>query len=85
MVRADKGNDLAQVGQGREDLRANDDMGLDVVELVLREWAALVQDRLTNPDLADVMQPPGSADEVDLGVGHPELGRDHRGEVGDPG
>ena len=49
---------LAEMGQGGEDVGAGDRMGLHLLELLIRERAVLVQDLLTDTDLADIVETP---------------------------
>ena len=56
---------------------------LDVLELVGGEPAGLEQHRVGDPDLADVVEERGLADERDVVVGKPEGGRDLRGGLAD--
>ena len=60
-------------------------MPLDVGVLLRRERPLLVQDRLVDPDLADVVQPARGAHRLDLFVAAPHLGGHQRREVGDAG
>ena len=78
-------HDVAKVCERCEDLRADQDVLLDVFELFWCEGSLLVQHRLAGADLADVVQPARHADVLDVLVRHAELMGNRSGEVCHPG
>ncbi len=67
----------------REDARAHLGVLLDVLELVGSELAGLEEHRVGDPDLADVVEERGLADERDVVFGKPECRRDLSGGLTD--
>src|SRR3990172_681874 len=63
----------SEMHQGAEDLRADRDVLLDVVEFFGCQRALLAEDRLANPDLAEIVQAPSQAYLIDLIVAEPEM------------
>jgi hypothetical protein len=61
-----------------KDLGAYRRVGLDLLELLVSEPARLQQDRVRNPDLADVVERGGAPDQLDLLVGQAEPEREQR-------
>jgi len=68
-----------------DDVAAERGVALHLEELVVGEPGGLEQHRVGHADLADVVEDPGGPDLVDLLLRHPELAREHRGVLGDPG
>src|SRR2546425_7256847 len=82
VVAAHHGDDVLEVGQRREDLRADDDVLLDVLELLRAERALLVQHRLAGADLSEVVQPAGDAHVLHVLVADPQLRGDRGRQIG---
>src|SRR6184192_4329007 len=76
--------DVAKVCEGGQNLRSDDHMLLDVLELLRRQRALLVQDRLSRADLSEVVQPAGDPHQLDVFFRHYQLMGDRGGQVGDP-
>src|SRR2546429_332254 len=85
MVVAHCRDDVAKVCERREDLRPDDDVLFDVLELFWGERTLLVQDRFARADLADVVQPAGDPHLLDVLLWHSELVSDRGGQVRDAG
>ena len=83
MVSAHCRDDVAKVHERRQDLGADQDVLLHVLELVRGEGALLVQDRLARPDLPDVVQPAGDAHLLDFLIRQADLVGDRSGQVRD--
>ncbi len=83
MVVADDLRDMAERRRSAQDVRADRRVATHHLPLLLVEWSRLVQHRVRDRDLADVVQL-GRADELrGRCVGHPEPPRDAQDELGD--
>jgi hypothetical protein len=69
-------DDFGQMGERRQDLRPDDRVRLDVGEFLVGERTLLVEDRLPDSDLADVVEPGRGAHGVDGFFGQPAGDRD---------
>src|SRR5574341_2622997 len=84
VVAADGADHAPEMGERCQDLRTDDDVLLDVLELLGGQRPLLVHHRFARADLADVVQPARMADVLDFFFAQAELGGDGGREVGDP-
>src|SRR5881396_667042 len=84
VVAAHHGDDVLEVGKRREDLGPDAEALLDVLELLRRQRALLVEHHFAGADLPDVVQAPGHADVLHLLVAHAQLRGDGGGEIRHP-
>src|SRR5436190_19943640 len=78
-------HDVAEMHERREDLRADADMLLHVLEFFSGKRPFLINHGVSRPDLTQIMEPAGQADALAVVLGRPELrGVDGR-EVVHPG
>ena len=82
MARAHERGDRAQRRRGGDDALADDRVAADELPLGVVERGGLVEDRVGDRDLADVVQRGGVADVVDLLLVEPQAAGDRLGQLG---
>ena len=83
MMMPDYSKDFVIPDDRFQDLFTDSRMFPDQIEFLIRELAFLMQDRLRNPDFADVMHKAGKPDAVELFFREAQLARERDGDLGD--
>ena len=74
---------MPQVNERRQNLGADDDMLLHMLELIGGQRPFLINHRVARPDFAEIVQPACHPNVLNLFFGKTHLGRDIRGQVRD--